>query len=363
MRVVHALGWGSVLAIVLLRLTVGWHFWSEGTKKLAYDKSTGELRVAFSAEPMLRTAVGPLADQVRDSLPNFHQWERLLAVPKSASDAAKDAEARAKWNADYAKRVKAAVDQKETAPVEFAPTGAATAWATRVAADWQAFVDEFKALPGIAEEQKAAADAALARRRQQLADYISSVESDVAEWQHELSRLHDWEAAPEAADVPFEKGRITEKKAETKAASAGWIAQVRDLEAGLFADLRATLTPEQAANSSLVDSVNDTLKDSGERKLHRMNVAVTWLVSGVGALLLLGLLTRLAAAGGIAFLLMVVATQPPWVAGAAPTYNQIVEIAALLVLFAVGAGRWFGLDFFLRALVGKCCGRKETVSP
>ena len=39
-----------------------------------------------------------------------------------------------------------------------------------------------------------------------------------------------------------------------------------------------------------------------KRKLHRMNVAVTCLVIGVGVCLMLGLFTRLAAVGGIAFL-------------------------------------------------------------
>ncbi len=61
--------------------------------------------------------------------------------------------------------------------------------------------------------------------------------------------------------------------------------------------------------------------------------------------------TRLAALGGIVFLCMVISTQPPWVPGAVTTmfYYQLVEIFALGVLLASGAGRWAGLDFFLRA--------------
>lgn len=348
-----------VVSIVLLRLVVGWHFYSEGTKKLAYDKGTGDLRVAFSAEPMLRTAVGPLAERIKGNLPNFHQWETLLAVRKSAADAAADAPERAKWEAEYARRRRAATDKKETPPVEFAPTGPATKWATRVEADWTKVVDDFKSLPGMTEEQLAAANAALAHRRQQLADYLAGEDGTIAEWQHELSRLRDWQEAPTAVTLPFQAARITEKKAETGAATAGWIAQVRELEAALFADLRATLTPEQAANADFVAQVSDVTKDANERKLHRINVAVTCLIIGVGACLLLGLFTRVAAIGGIVFLAMVVASQWPGTPGAQPTYNQIVEIAALVVLFAAGAGRWFGLDFFLRTLCSKWCGRRE----
>ena len=36
---------GVVLAIVVLRLCVGWHFYKEGTKKLLYNPETKELRV------------------------------------------------------------------------------------------------------------------------------------------------------------------------------------------------------------------------------------------------------------------------------------------------------------------------------
>jgi uncharacterized membrane protein YphA (DoxX/SURF4 family) len=351
-----------VIALVLLRLAIGWHFWSEGTKKLAYNANTGDTQLAFSAEPMLRQAVGPVGHWIRDSLPNFHQWEELLAVPKSAGEALADAAERATWDADYKRRRDEALQNQKTPPVEFPPMGAGSVWAARVATDWEHTVDAFRAIPGLSDEQKEAASAVLARRKQQLADYMAGEEAAIAEWQHELSRLSAWQAGPDAEDLPFQKARIAEKEAETTAASSGWVTQVRQFEAALFADLRGILTTEQAASEETTDEVNNVLRDANERKLERLNRTVTGLIIGVGACLLLGLLTRLACVGGIAFLMMVVATQPPWVAGATPTYNQIVEIAALVVLFAAGAGRWFGLDFFLRALFGKCCGRQETLT-
>ena len=42
-------------------------------------------------------------------------------------------------------------------------------------------------------------------------------------------------------------------------------------------------------------------------------------------------------------------------------YKQLVEIAALAVLFAAAAGQYAGLDYFIRLFTGKCCGRKESV--
>ena len=51
----------------------------------------------------------------------------------------------------------------------------------------------------------------------------------------------------------------------------------------------------------------------------------------------------------------VIATQPPWVAGAAPTYDQMIELAGLLVLAGTGAGRWAGLDYFGYAFCSRFC--------
>ena len=49
-------------ALVLLRLAIGWHFFREGSAKLAYDPRTKRFDVAFSAEGFLPQAKGPLAD-------------------------------------------------------------------------------------------------------------------------------------------------------------------------------------------------------------------------------------------------------------------------------------------------------------
>jgi uncharacterized membrane protein YphA (DoxX/SURF4 family) len=195
-----------------------------------------------------------------------------------------------------------------------------------------------------------------------LANYLAGEAGAIAEWEHELFRLQQAEASAGAKEIPFETARIDEKRAETRAASNAWIAQVRDIERAYFNDLRGLLTPEQAANPTVVESVDDALADSTRRTIHRVDIAVTCVVIGVGVCLMLGLFTRLAAVAGIAFLVMVMASQPPWVEGAKLDvfYYQLVEAAALVVLLVSAAGRWAGLDFIIRALLGKCCGRTKV---
>jgi uncharacterized membrane protein YphA (DoxX/SURF4 family) len=354
---------GLIIALVLLRLCAGWHFWREGTKKLAYNPATGRTTIAFSAEPMLRLAVGPLAPTIKEELPNFHDWESLLAKPwvlRPMTD--KEQAELEKWERDYAARRAAAKKKGEEPPFEFPPQLPYAEWGTRVSEDWKATVDAFKQLPDMSDAQKKAADEALAARQEQLKDYLTSQAKEIGEWKNELARLRDWEAGAGAESIPFEMNRIKEKRSETAAASAPWIEQVRTIERGLNRDLRQILNAEQAKNRGITEQVDSVLADADDVRMHRINVAVTCLVIGIGVCLVLGLFTRLASLAGILFLLAVIATQPPWVAGAKTEvfYYQVVEIAGLLVLFASAAGRWAGLDFFIRALLGKCCGRKES---
>jgi uncharacterized membrane protein YphA (DoxX/SURF4 family) len=343
------------VALVALRMIVGFHFFRQGTEKLEYNPRTGETRIAFAGtEPFLRGAVGPWADFYKRDLPTFHDWERLLNVPTDATTPSeKQAAENAKWDAEYKKRVDAAAAKKEVPAVEFAPYLRAGKWGEQTAKDWTAKVERFKSLPGIAEEQRKAADKALNVRLTQLAVIITGLDAEIADWQHELWRLKEGDFAPTAPGLPYSETRIAEKQLETKAATAGWVAEVRSLEADLDSDLRSTIDAEQASNPAILDQFADAVADPKVQKMRTMNTVVTCAIIGIGACLILGLATRLAALGGIVFLVMVMASQPPWVAGAKSDvfYYQLVEVAAFFVLFVVGAGRWAGLDFILRALL------------
>ena len=87
-----------------------------------------------------------------------------------------------------------------------------------------------------------------------------------------------------------------------------------------------------------------------------------WLLTIVGALLIVGLFTRLASLGGIAFLLMVYFAAPPWIGyfytvpseGSYLIVNKnLIEAAALAVIALTGSGRFYGLDRILSGLFGR----------
>ena len=137
--------------------------------------------------------------------------------------------------------------------------------------------------------------------------------------------------------------------------------QVRGFEEAWHEELRSVVTAEQRVAENIFAALNHALVNPEQERLDRLNLAVTILTLGVGACLLLGFFTRLASLIGACFLLTVMASQPPWLPGAVTTYfgYQLVELAGLLVLFAVAAGRWAGLDYFTHAIWSRCCSGKQ----
>jgi uncharacterized membrane protein YphA (DoxX/SURF4 family) len=312
-----------VFSLVLLRLAVGWHFFGEGSEKVVYDRHDGRMRMDFSAEGFLNNAKGPLATAFRLFAPDGHDYRELLAVPKQNVPPAEG---------------------------ETAPPAPYEAWVARIAADWGVVRDDAKAVTGLTDEQKARIDEAYNQRLKQLEDSLAAEKDAIVEYQHELWRLANWRALPEAGEVPFYDERIAAKTAETSGPPQSWVNQVREIEAGFKSDLRAVLTDEQRNLALTVTALDTALTDAREDRLRIINVVVTALTLGVGICLLLGFFTRLASLAGALFLLSVIASQPPWLAESAETMFPCVECCALLVLAGTGAGRWAGLDYFTYAL-------------
>jgi uncharacterized membrane protein YphA (DoxX/SURF4 family) len=348
------IGTGAVLALVLLRLVVGWHFFTSGMEKIEYDQRAKQVRMPFTAAPFLSNAKGPLANFFHSQAADGHDWQLLLAAPQqNAPLAPAEAKERAAWAADYQRRRADAEKNESPPPVEFPPFASYFGWASRITHDWDLVLKQVESIAGLAEEQKQAAENALAVRRQQLADYLADENEEIVDYQHQLWRLDNWRSSPEA-DVPFEELRIAKKTTESDGAPRPWVAQVKQLDDAYLNDLSGILTSEQRTNAATVAAMDEAQTLPQQKTLHTVNWVVTILTLAVGVCLLLGFFTRLASLAGALFLLGVIATQPPWVADASPVIiNQIIEFAALLVLAGTKAGRWLGLDFFTYALFSR----------
>ncbi len=353
--------WKVVFALVLLRLCIGWHFFSEGSKKVVYYKGQEAWKIEFSAAGFLSQAKGPLAGLFQSQLPSGHRWQSLLVVPEELTP---ESNAQlSSWVGKYVKRRKGELQNGKHTPVEVLEEAPHANWQTQIIDDWRDLLKRFTDVHGLDDDQRTQATSRFERRQRQLADYLAQEALDIQAWRHELWRLENMRALPEATQLPFQQERISQKSLELKASPRKWVGTVTTFDQEYVNDLRDLLTEEQAV-TSLAERVEQALTTPKQKRLDQMNLVVTCLIVGVGVCLLIGFCTRLAALAGAAFLLSVMATQPPWVPDAMTTvfYYQFVEFAALLLLAAVGAGHWAGVDSIFYCLWSKCCGTKASKS-
>jgi len=301
----------ALVALAFLRTVIGLHFFLEGMSHLRDPE--------WSSAGFRKAAVGPLAPSYRALLPETGDWSATIgAADRRPAD--------------------------ETI----------AAWEKSVAAGWETrLVDRLRVVP-LPEEKLEAAKRSLETSRKELAGWLAGLAPDLNDYRLELARLADQEATRAAAEVPFERERVAKKRRELSAKASAWMTEAaaigRRLEADWDADLAAADRDKLAANSP------KTALWKGDR-------FVSWSLTTIGACLVLGLFVKFNAVGGALFLASVVASQPFWVPGAQATYDQWVELAALLAIAALPTGGWSGLDYFLQPwlsarcpLARGCCG-------
>lgn len=318
----YRIGALAAVTIVALRLLIGWHFLTAGLEKL---------EPTWSSYGYLRSANGPFADFYKSMAPLPHEWDVL--VTESWPESGEFSKARA---------------EKGYVPL---PTKAYGPWAERVAEDWTDTVGRFKKTKGLEEKQREAADKVLEERLKRLSTWFEDRRGIFDEYHHELDRLREMKKeAAVGTELPYLTKRIQKKEVEVEAIPRPWVADIQSEEHLLYDDLRSLVTEEQRESASLQKSLAAAFYPPTQ--LDTIDWAVTCLTLGVGVCLILGLFTRLAAIAGGGFLLSVMATQPPWADGVLGIVAQLfayqgIEFVAMLLLAAIGAGRWAGLDGLL----------------
>jgi len=291
-------GW-ACFALVALRIGVGWHFLSEGVDKLRNGKP-------FTA-PFFGAAKGPFAHLFLDRI-----WDR---------------DGRVRLNRDQTKQA------------------------------WTGYRDKATSTYGFDEGQ-------VKRANQVVTSYLDEADeilADPKEEVHTYLKGLDRHAA-NARDAKREEvsslaGQTKMIEDDLKKNRGMWLGRLDKLWEGVEKDIHGIATPQQRLRGRVamgrpgLPPMDATLLD---RIIPYSHIAI-------GACLILGLFTRTAAWAAVAFLLSVVASQPPWLAGTVPTYYQVVEMLAVIVLATAGAGQHAGLDFILRAMRYGCCPPK-TIS-
>ena len=353
-----------------MRLAIGWHFYKEGLSH--------HVDPAWSSEGFLKQAKGPLADAYHSVLPDLHGWNRLMLAPLGEGQAATHDEKSEDGGGEKAVTVEpdskgrfvVELDGKKAAADKSAPISppAYEAWFKAALADWKADVDRATEAYHFDDKQKERADAILADAKRRLKDDLEEHEADIRLYRQLVARAQGMSAGPGAQEIPNEAARsaaaqqnplgergLNGQSSPLSSPPAAWQASAQSIDQFFHDQLRGLLTADRLAMPAPATNAS---------RLHDIDTGIGWLLMIVGGLLIVGLFTRVAAVVGALFLLSIICAQPPWLATSVQTYtyNQWVEMLALLALATTPVGRWGGLDFFLSLCCRSCCGSKAKTT-
>ena len=304
----------AVAALAFLRIVVGMHFFLEGLSHLRDPD--------WSSAGFRKAAVGPWADFFRASLPETGNWSGTLG------------------KADGRPAAEAATD-----------------WKASVVASWQKRLAEREKVVPLDAGARTAAEQRLKAATAELDDLVAGINEDLVDFRLQSDRLAVMSRSPASTQIPFARDRVAKKRRELGAQAAGWMKDAAAIGTKLEAEWDE---PLPAAERRRLASAAEP------SPLWKADRFVSWSLVTIGAGLVLGILVKFNAMGGVFFLASIIASQPFWVAGAQATYDQWVELAALLAIASLPTGGWSGLDFFFGKWLGNAClltGCCRTESP
>lgn len=355
----------SVIALVALRLCIGWHFFYEGCWKVDNaDK--------FSALPFLTMAKGPFSPIFYAMSPDLDGVTRLKTIKKELV---------------YYVPGKAAIDVKKpgdegfegTAPAVVAPVPEVTEKTEKILV-YPAYFDEAEKIYNYALETYKPEGGQLRQMQIAWGTYVTDVRDDVKDnsdavsaYFAALERFNTAKNGPN--NGPEQKKRQWGDMMKLRSEAKGFCAPQQQFADTLVAQIQNILAPAAqdgtkttvalpafvVATDQLPFGLN--LPFVGRSWTNFLDFAITWALTLIGLCLILGFCTRLAAIGGGCFLISVLMTQPPWptifpavspeVGHALIVDKNFVEMVAIFMLATLPVGRWGGLDYFVWNLVGK----------
>ena len=303
-----AVGWGisprvlgiiGVTMLVLLRLTVGWHFHSEGIDK----HRQGD----WDSTPFFANARGPFADQFRQRV----------------------------WDYDGAIRRDPAY----------------TRW-------WlEQYRDGAAAYYSFGKDEMKVANDALDQLLENLEIVLAKYDNELQEFDLGRERLKKLKADESRLGVESLAGQIETVRKENRDKIKPVLNEIDQLWAGYEGTINSLAAPNQRAASPPYELQKPRTARVDTSVLNRV---VPYFDLAIGWCLLLGLFTPVASLAAAGFLGSVFLSQFPPVAGPTSTNSQLVECMACLVLAGTGAGRFAGLDFFLHLIVRRSVAKHAS---
>lgn len=269
------IGGMSVFLLVLLRVSIGWHFLYEGLEK--YESLTGA--------PFRPAAFWQYASQGPAKLHADRVDDKSFSEPylTNASGPLRD-------------YFRGLVDD---------PDGLKRLDQVQVAARWDADLTAFTEHYGFSQEQRAKAEEKFngdKGLKTELKQYFDDAETkrQIEEYKKKLDELGDPAKQPKTA---FERQRLWQKRRELAGTAQALTAPVDRWTESWHAHLRGLMTDEQKNKLP-----SEALVPAATRRDWQVMMALL----AIGGLLIVGLFSRTAALGAAVMLAMFYLSMPPW---------------------------------------------------
>ncbi len=304
------MAWYACLALVLLRVALGWHFLVEGLAKIdSYREGTKP----FSAAGFVSNASGPLRPLFRAQLDDPDGLKRL--EPATAS------------------------------------------------AEWQETIDDLDRRYGLTETQKMSAQAKIRQLEIEKDRYFSDpdTQAKITKYRADLERTDE----DEQNKLAYERERAKTRRRDLQATRDELIGPVDSWDQALRDQVTKELTADQIEQGKQTGRLGHALGlpfalTWPSHREQQMSLVVMIGLTLIGGLLLIGLFSRMSALGAAVFLALVYLINPPPPLGAGNPADpghywyvnkELVECCAALVLATIPTGRWLGLDALIRGLI------------
>lgn len=330
----------TVVALVALRLSLGCHFLYEGVWKIKHADT-------FSAEPFLSEAKGPLAPLFYAMLPDLEGRQRLGVIQR----------------ADGQVELEVAKDENDQPVFEIAKDAQGKETGRWPKYKLAPYLNAWEDLKNRVVRDYALDEDQVARAEELFKTYASSARAFVDERKDEIvahfesRRRFQLEQAAGNNGAAHQRERDWGRERALRREMKAWLDELDTMAKNYQTALWNLLGPDQQAKGPISAGWNPLAWS----RTDQLNFAVTAALTAIGACLILGLFTRLAALGGGVFMAFVVMTQPAWpglyppdppVVGHALLINKdFVEMVALLLVATTAVGRWGGLDYFIHHLL------------
>lgn len=347
MSQITRLSFAAALTIVLLRMAVGYHFFKEGETKVRDGN--------FSSAGFFRQSKGEFAPFFKGLLADEDAKLRLCYAPESPTGT--DASLTFDYWEDFGSQVAATCrtmeqdiqSRRNARKAEIERVRRAGGDPSKLIAEYEA--DEQRILR--LREHVQQIGPMLRKHMDEFSLFLEAYEDEIRNYFRSLDRLDGFE-----------------RDGDSRSQVVEGVNSLYEQRATIYGDIMKERAPLVAQVEAAWDSVEADINDVGVEDYSQQGLVilerpyetrpmmswvdrvVPWHHMIIGSLIFFGLFCRPASILAAFFLSLICACQLPWATGALPTYYQIVELLSLLVLAAVGAGRYAGLDYFVEILVG-----------